>query len=129
MDDSFNLITADLAVKEDKISKIEPGLSEGEVFDCSGCTIVPGFVDIHTHACVGVDTCDADAQGISKMCAHFVTKGVTSFCATTMTVSHDQIIKSLSVVKSCMDTPPKGARILGVNLLRRFTIIFSDFRC
>ena len=116
VDDSFNLISADLAVCGEKISKIEPELSGSETFDCSGYTIVPGFVDIHMHACVGADTCDADAKGIAKMCAHLVTKGVTSFCATTMTVSHDQIEKSLAVVKSCMENPPMGANIAGVNM-------------
>ncbi|MDF2632084.1 MAG: N-acetylglucosamine-6-phosphate deacetylase [Caproiciproducens sp.] len=116
VDDSFHLADADIAVGGDKISEIAPGLSgEGEC-DLTGCVIVPGFVDVHIHACVGADTCDADPEGIAKMCAHLVTKGVTSFCPTTMTVSHDDISKALSVVKGCMEQPPKGAAIAGVNM-------------
>ncbi|WP_277668425.1 N-acetylglucosamine-6-phosphate deacetylase [Caproiciproducens galactitolivorans] len=116
VDDSFRFADADVAVEEDKISEIAPGLAGGEEIDLSGCVLVPGFVDIHIHACVGADTCDADADGLAKMCAHLVTKGVTSFCPTTMTVSHKGILRALETVKSCMDHPPKGAAIAGVNM-------------
>lgn len=116
IDDSFNPIIADLAIKEDKIAEIAPGLSGGETIDLSGLTIVPGFVDVHIHACVGADASDADPEGLAKMCAHLVTNGVTSFCPTTMTVSHDDILKALSVIKDCKDRQPKGAVIAGVNL-------------
>ncbi len=116
VDDSFHLADADIAVGGDKISEIAPGLSGEDECDLTGCVIVPGFVDIHIHACVGADTCDADPEGIAKMCAHLITKGVTSFCPTTMTVSHDDISKALSVVKGCMEQPPKGAAIAGVNM-------------
>jgi len=116
VDDSFHLADADIAVGGDKISEIAPGLSGEDECDLTGCVIVPGFVDIHIHACVGADTCDADPEGIAKMCAHLISKGVTSFCPTTMTVSHDDISKALSVVKGCMEQPPKGAAIAGVNM-------------
>ncbi len=116
VDDSFHLADADIAVGGDKISEIAPGLSGEDECDLTGCVIVPGFVDIHIHACVGADTCDAEPEGIAKMCAHLITKGVTSFCPTTMTVSHDDISKALSVVKGCMEQPPKGAAIAGVNM-------------
>lgn len=116
IDDSFNPITADLAIEGDKITEIAPGLSGKETIDLSGCTVVPGFIDEHIHACVGADACDADPQGLAKMCAYLAANGVTSFCPTTMTVSHDDILKALSVIKDCMDHPPEGARIAGVNL-------------
>lgn len=45
---------ADVLIKDDKIAKIEPdiGLSEAkdvEVYDCTGCVVGPGLVDIHVH--------------------------------------------------------------------------------
>ncbi len=116
VDDSFHLADADIAIDSDKISKIAPDLSGGEEIDLAGCTIVPGFVDVHIHACVGSDTCDGNPDSLAKMCAHLVTKGVTSFCPTTMTVSHDEISKALAVAKDCMKNPPKGAAIVGVNM-------------
>ncbi|WP_444642088.1 N-acetylglucosamine-6-phosphate deacetylase [Caproiciproducens sp. R1] len=116
VDDSFHLCNADLALEGDKISSIGPGLSGKEEYDFSGCVIVPGFVDIHIHGCVGADTCDADADGLAKMCAKLVQEGVTSFCPTTMTVSHEGIAQALESVRECMVHPPKGAAIAGVNM-------------
>ncbi len=116
IDDSFHPIAADIAVQGDKIAEIAPGLTGGDELDLTGLTVVPGFVDVHIHGSVGADTCDADAQGLAKMCAYLVTKGVTSFCPTTMTVSQEEIEQALSVVKQCMDNPPEGSRIAGVNM-------------
>lgn len=116
VDDSFRFADADIAVEGDKISEIAPGLTGGEEIDLTGCVLVPGFVDVHIHACVGTDTCDADPDGLAKMCAYLVTKGVTTFCPTTMTVSHEEILNALKTVKYCMDHPPKGAVIAGVNM-------------
>lgn len=116
VDDSFRLRNADIAVDGDRISAIGPELSGGEAYDFSGCVIVPGFIDIHIHGCVGADTCDADADGLAKMCAHLAREGVTSFCPTTMTVSHEEIGRALGVVRECMLHPPKGAAIAGVNM-------------
>lgn len=116
LDDSFHPVSADLRIEADKIAEIAPGLSGGEEIDLSGCVVAPGFVDVHIHGCVGADTSDADADGLDRMCAHLATNGVTSFCPTTMTLSHEQIAKTLGVVKDRMDHPPEGARIAGVNM-------------
>jgi N-acetylglucosamine-6-phosphate deacetylase len=116
IDDSFHPIAADVSVTGEKITEIAPDLTGTDEIDLTGCTIVPGFVDVHTHGCVGSDTCDSDAEGLAKICAHMATNGVTSFCPTTMTVSHDEIVKALSTVKGCMEHPPEGARIAGVNM-------------
>ena len=113
MDDTFTLVDACLSTDGEKIAEIAPELHGDEEIDLSGCVIVPGFVDIHIHACVGADTCDASTAGLAKMAAHLVTKGVTSFCPTTMTVSHEEIEDALASVKACMDDRPFGAAIMG----------------
>lgn len=116
MDDTFTLVDACLSVEGDRIADIAPDLSGEEELDLSGCYVVPGFVDIHIHACVGADTCDASTAGLAKMAGHLVTKGVTSFCPTTMTVSHEEIAEALATVRACMDDRPFGAAIAGVNM-------------
>lgn len=116
VDDSFNRVAEDIELKGDKIAQVSAGLSGSDEIDLTGYTIVPGFVDVHIHGSVGADTCDSDAEGLAKMCAHLATRGVTSFCPTTMTVSHDDIAETLSIVKDCMEHPPEGARIAGVNM-------------
>lgn len=116
-DEEFELINADIEVRDEKIAAIETKIKEnGESYDLTGCTIVPGFVETHIHGCIGFDVCDATREALSEMAGHLVTQGVTSFCPTTMTVGHDELIKILNTVKECMDNPPEGAAILGVNM-------------
>ncbi|MDO4460024.1 MAG: N-acetylglucosamine-6-phosphate deacetylase [Clostridia bacterium] len=86
------------------------------VVDCDGFTIVPGFIDIHIHGSVGRDTCDGTRESLSEMAEYLLSNGITSFCPTTMTVDVDTIKNALAVAKDCMDNPPDGAAILGVNM-------------
>lgn len=117
LDHDFVLRQADIEINEERIVRLADKLSYTEsdlVVDCAGYTIVPGFVDVHVHGGAGADTCDADREGLRAMAKFLLTKGVTSFCPTTMTVSDEEIRKSLACVQSCMaDTD--GARIVGVN--------------
>ena len=71
--------------------------------DCAGYTIVPGFVDVHVHGGAGADSSDGDVEGLRNMAKFLLTKGVTSFCPTTMTVSDAEILKALETIRSCMD--------------------------
>ena len=49
------VVTADLTYKADvlvengKIAQIGPGLTGDEVLDASGCYVMPGGIDPHTH--------------------------------------------------------------------------------
>ena len=115
-DENFDLLEADLAVEGDRIASIGRELTGEEELDCTGCLILPGFVDVHIHGCVGADTCDGEEAAIRKMARHLLTKGVTSFCPTTMTVSPDEIRAALRAARGCMERPEEGARVLGVNM-------------
>lgn len=117
----FEPVRSDLATCGERIAEIAPGLQSristgDEAVDLSGCILVPGFVDIHIHASIGVDTCDADREGLKRVAAYLATKGVTSFCPTTMTVSSEEIRAALDNVRDCMEHPGRGARIAGVNM-------------
>lgn len=117
VDGDFRLRKADLEIEDGRIVRFADTLSYTErdlVVDCEGFTIVPGFVDIHVHGGAGADTCDADAEGLRNMAKFLLTKGVTSFCPTTMTVSNEDIAKTLAVVKECM--ADEGSNIVGVNM-------------
>jgi N-acetylglucosamine-6-phosphate deacetylase len=115
-DENFDLRRADIQIGKDRIEKVGNGLLGEDKLDLSGCIVSPGFVDIHIHGCVGADACDGTREALAKMAAHLIEKGVTSFCPTTMTVSLPEIRKALAAVRDCMDNPPQGAAILGVNM-------------
>ena len=108
---------SDLAVQDGRIAAIGTDLGEAaETLDLSGRRIVPGFVDIHIHGCAGSDACDATPDALAAMAGYLITKGVTSFCPTTMTISHDGILAALKNAQACMENPPAGAAIRGVNM-------------
>ena len=116
LDDKFCLRKADIEIEDGKIVRLEDSLpykEEDLVVDCAGYTIVPGFVDVHVHGGAGADSSDGDAEGLRNMAKFLLTKGVTSFCPTTMTVSDAEILKALETIRSCMDDK-EGAKIVGV---------------
>jgi imidazolonepropionase-like amidohydrolase len=45
--------TADVVIEGDRIVGVGPGLDGDEAVDCAGRLLVPGFIDCHTHVCLG----------------------------------------------------------------------------
>ena len=71
---------------------IEDGLlagscTDGEVLDASGCYAIPGLTDLHFHGCVGEDFSDGDPEGLKKIAAYQLSRGVTQFCPAGMTLA------------------------------------------
>ena len=112
-DKDFKLIKADLEFKNGVITQI--GKTQGEGEDYSGKVVLPGFIDIHIHGCNRADCSDGVEGEIQVMSEFLATKGVTSFCPATMTVSTERIKKAFSAIKNTMGKE-KGAKILGINM-------------
>lgn len=105
----------DISVEGGVITAVGEAPVAAETFDLSGCVILPGFVDIHIHGCVGCDATDGREDSVLKMSEWLVTKGVTSFCPTTMTVEKSLIFSSFDSIAAAMGNEP-GAGILGINM-------------
>ncbi len=114
-DRNFDLICADIAFENGVITAVGGGIGGEDEFDFSGCTVLPGFIDIHIHGCNMRDATDGNADSATVMSQYLVTKGVTSFCPTTMTVPLPRIRDSLRFIKTTMGNE-KGAYIHGVNM-------------
>lgn len=80
--------------------------SDDEIVDVLGKTIVPGFIDVHSHGGYGFDTMDGNADEIDEMVNHMVCEGVTTYFATTMTQSHQNIENALAAVKKAAEKIP-----------------------
>lgn len=91
-----------------------------EVYDASGCTVIPGLVDLHFHGCVGSDISDHDAEGIRKMAAYELKSGITAICPATMTLGEDTLSSALTVADAHQKNTAKddlsGAMLVGINL-------------
>ncbi len=108
-----------MLIEDGKIAAVGPGVSAGErceVIDASGLIVAPGYVDVHVHGSAGHDTMDGTTEAIAGMAKFFATRGVTSFCPTTLTASREAIMASVKAVHECQQNPPEGARPLGVHL-------------
>ena len=70
LDGNFQWKTGDIEIEDGRLLRVGENLSFPEdelAVDCSGYTIIPGFVDIHIHGCAGTDTCDGTREDIDNM--------------------------------------------------------------
>ncbi len=111
----FEPVQADVAVEGETITGIGKVAAGGEQFDLTGCTVLPGFIDMHIHGCAGSDASDATPEALEAMSASLVKKGITSFCPTSMTLSHEQLVSIVANVRDMKDKV-SGAYIHGVNM-------------
>ena len=77
--------------------------------------LIPGLIDIHTHAAVGEDASDGSPEGLEKMSVYYAKDGVTSWLPTTMTIGEDDLTKAMHAMRDFVRTQC-GAMLAGVNL-------------
>ncbi|MEP6741548.1 MAG: N-acetylglucosamine-6-phosphate deacetylase [bacterium] len=82
--------------------------------DLEGLTVFPGFIDIHIHGAVGVDTMDADADGFARISEFLATQGVTAWLPTLVPAPDADYERAIAAINTAMRSPI-GARILGVH--------------
>lgn len=96
----------DIAVEGGRITAI--GALEGEGEDFGGARIYPGLIDTHIHGCIGYDTMDGHLREMSEW---LLSRGVTSWCPTTTTMSREDILAATSA-----ELPDTGATVIGFHL-------------
>ena len=79
--------TVDIAVENGKIVNI--GRLGGEGEDFGGAKVYPGLIDTHSHGCIGYDTMEGN---LPEMADWQLSRGVTTWYPTTMTMSEEDII-------------------------------------
>lgn len=110
---------AAVEVADGRIAALEPSggasaLSEGDI-DATGCYVVPGFIDIHFHGCVGADLCDAAKEAVRAIARHEASRGVTSICPATMTYPED-LLASVASTAAAFEPATDEASLVGINL-------------
>lgn len=115
----FNIIEpATVVIENGRIKRVLEGKSE-EGINLEGKILVPGFVDTHIHGCCGYDANDGTVESFLRMSESLVKYGVTSFIPTTVTASHEELLKASIAVAEAMNVQKRelrGARILGLHL-------------
>ena len=91
------------------------GTLEGEAdLDAEGAYVIPGLVDIHTHGAMGEDFSDGKADGMQPMADYYAAHGVTSFLATTMTLTEEVLTPAMHTIRDFKRQG--GAKCAGVHL-------------
>lgn len=98
----------------DKYNDMQPSLDE-EIYDASGCYVVPGFTDIHFHGCAGYDFSDYNLTGLQKMGAYELESGITQICPATMTYPEERLNDIIDCAKSYSQTHTLSD-LVGINL-------------
>ncbi len=109
----------DIFIENGKIIEMGQSLKKEatRTIDCQqqSLFLLPGFIDSHIHGANGFDVMDSTQQALEGIANHLVKEGVTSFLATTMTQSNENIEASLVNVKNYVDHF-EGAELLGVHV-------------
>ena len=114
VDDDFQTVKADIEIQNGLIAAVGE-LTGDEELDFAGQTILPGFIDIHTHGGMLADCSSGKAEDVQTVSRHLAAHGVTSFCPTTMTLPEDRLQSAFAAVRACMGRE-EGAYIHGVNM-------------
>lgn len=102
----------------DKIASIGGDIPQAEVLPLpEGAVVVPGFIDEHIHGAGGADAMDGDVNALATIAGTVAKEGTTTFLATTMTQSSDQIMGAMRAVKQYrLQNSAAGARLAGIHL-------------
>ena len=103
---------------DDKIRLIGGYVAGAEEIELpENAVVLPGFIDEHIHGAGGSDAMDGNTKDLAIIAETVAKEGTTSFLATTMTQSKENILKAMRAVKEYREAAgEQGARIAGVHL-------------
>ena len=110
------LETGSVVIERGLITSVADGptKTKASTRDLSGLTLLPGFIDVHIHGAVGIDTLEASAEQLGEVAKFLATQGVTSWLPTLVPASDEQFSRAVGEIAKSMDRGA-GARVLGVH--------------
>src|SRR6267378_1603535 len=75
---------------------------DADTLELDGLTVFPGFIDVHLHGAVGVDTMDANVEQLRKLSQFLLTQGVTGWLPTLVPGSHETYTRAVTAVDQLM---------------------------
>ena len=93
--------------------------SHAEKFDLDGLTVYPGFIDVHIHGAVGVDTMEATADDLFRVAAFLAREGVTAWLPTLVPAPAEDYARAAHAVERLIAEQDEralpAARALGLH--------------
>ncbi|MEP6704597.1 MAG: N-acetylglucosamine-6-phosphate deacetylase [Acidobacteriota bacterium] len=110
---------ASIDISDGKIEAIDGSTSAGieTSVDCTGLTLMPGFIDVHNHGAMGNDVNAADVNGLFEIARFLATKGVTAWMPTLVPDSDENYERIISNIDRLMEIQPSEsiAQAVGVH--------------
>lgn len=109
-----------IVVEEGRIKEViyensyDKACHEEEVIDAGGSYVIPGFVDIHFHGCMGYDFCDGTIEAFDAITKYQAENGVTSISPATMTLSREELAQIFASVGNYQNQ--EGSTIRGITM-------------
>lgn len=86
--------------------------------DLDGLTLFPGFIDVHIHGAVGVDTMEASAEELNRVARFLAQSGVTAWLPTLVPAPIEDYRRAVRAIEQLMreqNGRPAAARALGLH--------------
>ncbi len=92
------------------------GVPEGEIINCKGCFLSPGFVDIHLHGGGGFDFMDGTVEAIVGAARAHLRHGTTTMLPTTLTCSDQDLFACIANFKAAQQVKHNMPHLPGLHL-------------
>jgi N-acetylglucosamine-6-phosphate deacetylase len=109
-------IPAQIHVDNGKIVRITPYGESNPDIDYEDKSVVPGFIDIHSHGMLGYSADNPSPEGLIRWLQTLPSEGVTSFLPTTTAQSRETTIEALKNIANVKKENLAGAEIIGAHL-------------
>ena len=96
---------SDIVIFDDRVEAmgVAGASSDGEVVDCDGLNVYPGYIDVHNHGAVGVDVNEADVDGLVAVAEFLARNGVTAWLPTLVPDSDENYARVIDVIDRLME--------------------------
>jgi N-acetylglucosamine-6-phosphate deacetylase len=118
------LENAHITIEDGRIQRVSTSVSDssaaGQGLDLRGATIFPGFIDVHIHGALGVDTMAATIDDLLSVSRFLATQGVTGWLPTLVPAPLTEYERAVTAIEGSMQQQAGaqrqiGARVLGVH--------------
>ncbi|MCM3904861.1 MAG: hypothetical protein ND866_24455, partial [Pyrinomonadaceae bacterium] len=118
--ENATITIADGRIQRVSVSTADAGAARNQGIDLRGTTIFPGFIDIHIHGAVDVDTMAATSDDLLSVSRFLATQGVTGWLPTLVPAPVADYQSAIAAIEESMQQQAKaqlqlGARVLGVH--------------
>jgi N-acetylglucosamine-6-phosphate deacetylase len=112
-----------ILLKDGRIARVGPGdqstSSDVQIYDLHDATLFPGFIDVHIHGAVGVDTLAATSTDLASVSKFLATQGVTAWVPTLVPAPQASYLSAVQSIDEIMRAQSgrveRGASVLGIH--------------